>query len=188
MTPDYISVDEKLLIPGLSKTGKIIYVLSLFLPLFLLSILVIFFNLALIYALIILVFLGITYRQFVFYSYNFRTTIISKTPDGILINNKKILFEDFLFLSLREKDFYKIIRFEAKRNNILVANEKILKTNCKNYEHALLVCKGIRDYIHPSLKINNIKVGYVPSRFGSKNAKGRRDESKEIWEFIEENE
>lgn len=101
------------------------------------------------------------------------------------MNRKKMPFDDMLFLSIREKDNYKIIRLEGKRKNILRANEKILKTDCKNFEEAYLLCRSIRDFINPELKINNIKIGSGSSANIAGGMSSSRSEDIEIWEFMD---
>ena len=122
------------------------------------------------------VFLYISFSHILFAPSVFFNIRITKVDDGILINRKKMLTEEMLFLSIREKDAYKVIRLEAQRRNIIKANEKVLKTDCIDFEDAYRMCCSLRDFMNPALKINHIKIGY--------NTAGNPDESIEVWEYM----
>jgi hypothetical protein len=107
----------------------------------------------------------------------FNDITIKKNEHGCSINNKIIDVEKLLFLSIRQKDGYKIIRLEMVRKHILLANEFILFSDVENLEQGIHLCKQIKQFIHPDLKINVIKIG--SSSNGS-------DRNLEKWHFVED--
>lgn len=102
--------------------------------------------------------------------------IIEKFMTHLQINRKKMIWEDLMFLSIREKELYNIIRLEAKRKNMLIANEVVLINNCASFDEAVHLCRQFRDFIDPNLKIN-VATNYI-SRSGGKS-------DLENWHYIE---
>lgn len=113
----------------------------------------------------------------------FSAITIRKHPDGIWINKRLMPFDEMLFLSLRERDDYAVIRLEGKRETMLKANETVLKTNCRDFEHAYHFCSELRAFIHPELRINHIKIGYGRGAYES-DGEGSKNENVEVWEYL----
>lgn len=114
---------------------------------------------------------------------NFWPVSIRKEENLIFVNKRQFLLEDLLFLSFYETEGYTIIRLEARRNNILFPREVRLISNCSGYEEAVHLCRQIRDFIDPDLKINHIR-----SVSGKSKPVGWRGSGKiqfDKWEFIE---
>jgi hypothetical protein len=107
---------------------------------------------------------------------------INANENGCNINNKQIDTEKLLFLSIREKDDYKIIRLEMVRKNILIANEQILFTDVDSLEDGIRLCRIIKQFIHPDLRINQIKIGSGGASMY--NPGGNRNRDLEDWCFI----
>lgn len=100
-----------------------------------------------------------TFWNFLKLPANFFHIKMSKTSDGIQINKTFFPYKDLLFLSIREKDNYSMIRLEAKRRHILFANEKILLMGLDGFESALSHAYQLRDFIGRDLRINQITMG-----------------------------
>lgn len=184
--PDFIYFNDTLIIEAISIKKKVLYFVAYFVPL---CILIILYTLGFIpYYLIfiIAIFLWYTYKTFLTFPANFTRIILSKYEYGIQINHKRIPFEDLLFLSIREDELYKQIRIEAKRKNILFSNEKILFSHCKNFEHAISLCRELKKFIDPNLKINQIKIGSArSSSLLTSDSAGSPNSKVEVWNYID---
>jgi hypothetical protein len=186
MAPDFIYYNDSLIINGLTRKQQVSYLLKIGMPFLILFSVYFWGYLFFEFALVIGIILFTTLRHFLPFPANFFGIIIKKQDGNLWINKKVIPYEDLLFLSLREKDFYKIIRLEAKRKNILIANEKILASDCEGFEDALSLCREIKSFIDPNLKINNIKIGTGrANNYGDYTSSGGRNENIEIWEYVD---
>jgi hypothetical protein len=109
---------------------------------------------------------------------------IQQNTDFLIINQQKIEYNQLLFLSIREKDDYKIIRLEAVRKNILIPNEFVLFNEISSLEEGIILCKKIKKFIHQDLKINVIKIGNGGASIANPN--GIRNKNLEAWYFIKD--
>ncbi len=94
--------------------------------------------------------------------------------DFLLINKKKFYYKEILFLSFVEDEECQIVRLEGKRKHILIPNQKILFTNCKNFNDAINKCSMIKNFIQKPIQVNFIT--HIASSYGRKTEK---------WNFIE---
>ncbi|HMN33139.1 MAG TPA: hypothetical protein PKA54_07180 [Chitinophagaceae bacterium] len=99
---------------------------------------------------------------------------IQKEKNYLLVNHKKFKYEDILFLSFQEDEDCKIIRIEGKRKQIILPNQKILFTHCKNFQDAIEKANKIRQFINQPIQINYIT--HIASSYGRKTEK---------WNFID---
>lgn len=114
---------------------------------------------------------------------NFWPVSIRKDEHSVFVNKRGFLLEDLLFLSFYETEGYTIIRLEARRNNILFPREVRLISDCSGYEEAVHLCRQIRDFIDPDLKINHVRSVSGKSKPTSWRGSGKIEFDK--WEFIE---
>lgn len=84
---------------------------------------------------------------------NWHPVKIRVSDEEVFVNNKALRKEDLIFLSFYQTDECRTIRLEAKRNNIFIANEARIVSNCSGEDEAIEICRVIRDYIDPTLKI-----------------------------------
>lgn len=89
---------------------------------------------------------------------NWRPVTIRVSEDEVFVNNKALRKEDLIFLSFHQTEKCRIIRLEAKRNNILIPNEAKILSDCSNEDEATQICRVIRDYIDPNLKICYVRI------------------------------
>ncbi|MCC7029478.1 MAG: hypothetical protein IT257_04165 [Chitinophagaceae bacterium] len=183
MQPTFIIQDDSLILPGLSKKGQALAILRLASPA-----LAAFMVIQYIYLFpgafwVITGILYYSFRPFIFKPMVFSAITLRKHPEGLLIGQQLMRFEDMLFLSLRERDHYAVIRLEGKRDTMLKANETILKTDCRSFEEACDFCLQLRAFIHPGLRINHIKIGYGRGAYEA-DGEGARNENVEVWEYL----
>lgn len=186
MKPKFITIENSFIIPAIPLSGKLIHLTIYVLPVLIVFLVWYYKFIATITLVVMLIFIGSILFHFFKFPANFNPIILKKDIPYFYIGKKKINFEDLLFLSLREKDAYRVIRLEAKRENILISNEIKLFTNCKNFEEALYLCRQVRDFIDPNLKINHITIGNseVNSGYGNYTSGGGRNEDVEVWTYI----
>lgn len=84
---------------------------------------------------------------------NWHPVKIRISEKEVFVNNKALRKEDLIFLSFHQTDKCRTIRLEAKRNNIFRPNEAIILSDCSGEDEAIQICRIIRDYIDPNLKI-----------------------------------
>ena len=84
---------------------------------------------------------------------NWHPVKIQVSKEEVFINGKALRKEDLIFLSFHQTEECRTIRLEAKRNNIFIANEARIVSNCSGEDEAIEICRVIRDYIDPTLKI-----------------------------------
>ncbi|MFA6151945.1 MAG: hypothetical protein WC716_11535 [Chitinophagaceae bacterium] len=89
---------------------------------------------------------------------NWRPVKIKVSSELVFINRKKLRKEDLIFLSFHQTDECRTIRLEAKRSNIFRPNEARILSNCSSEEEAIDICRIIRDYIDPDLKICYVRL------------------------------
>lgn len=89
---------------------------------------------------------------------NWHPVVIKKNDDVVFVNNKQIKKEDLIFLSFHQTDECRTIRLEAKRNNIFIANEARIVSNCSCEDEAIEICRVIRDFIEPTLQICYVRL------------------------------
>lgn len=89
---------------------------------------------------------------------NWHPVKISVSEDEVFVNNKALRKEDLVFLSFHQTEECKIIRLEAKRNNIIKPNEAKILSDCANEDEAIEICRVIRDFIDPDLKICYVRL------------------------------
>jgi hypothetical protein len=114
---------------------------------------------------------------------NFRPLTLRKDNEFVYVNNKALPLEELLFLSFHETEAYAIIRLEARRENILFPKEVKLMSDCSGFEEALQVCRDIRDFVDPDLKINHVML--VSGKSENTGRWGSRRIKFEHWEFIQ---
>lgn len=181
MKAKFITIDNSLIIPALPMRNKLIYILVNVLPVLTVILFWYFQFISTQMTIVILIFIISILFHFYKFPANFNPIILRKDFPFFYIGKKKINFDDLLFLSLREKDAYRIIRLEAKRENILISNEIKLFSNCKNFEEALYLCRQVRDFIDPNLKINHITIGNSAVNSGG----GGSNDDIEVWTYID---
>ena len=183
MKADFVQLSDMLVIPEMSLPAKALAVCRMVSPLLISYLLSVYFHFNKLAVLPLAIFFYFQFRDFIFLPMIFFRITLRKHPHGLVINGKLMRFDDMLFLSLREKDAYRVIRLEAKRSNILFSNEKVLKTKCKNFDEALAVCQQLRNFIHPDLRINHIKAGYARDE-NAGDGNGRKSDEVEVWDFL----
>ncbi len=184
-----VIIDNKtLVIQGFTTQEKIgVYVKRLLLLLALVPFYFFNFNMFSIIVLILVLGSAIYHFNTEFFPPEMKPKFIYKEKEHLVVGRKKMVMEELIFLSIRENESYKIIRIEGIRKNIMIANEAILCSECKDFETALERCRIIRNFISPNLKINNIKIGsgYSNSFYNQFNPRSSRDSSIEIWEYVD---
>jgi hypothetical protein len=184
MKPKLIFQNECLLIPNLASSEDHFFVIKLigFLSMMVIPVCLGMYLFVHHFVISISIFIISIPCAYFIYSYWFKREPIAqltirKVTNYIQLNQKKILFDDLLFLSIRESENYRIIRLEAKRKNIVFANEVIITSNCDSLDEAVSLCRQIRDFIDVNLKINMVEMAV--------NRAGRKDAKNEIWHYVE---
>jgi len=160
MTIHLIHNENVLVIPGLSVKSRIMYTIRWLIVLItfgLSCLLPILYNIVVVLVLILPVVSTFWYK-FKFPANYWPLTII-RSGTTLQVGKRNFQFEDLLFLSFKEDEFYSVIRIEAKRKSILFSNEVQLMNNCSGFEEALSYCRQIRNFIDPNLKINYMRRG-----------------------------
>lgn len=117
---------------------------------------------------------------------NFHKRILYKSDNKVYVGKRQFYLDDLLFLSFREDENYRIIRLEVKRNALMIPNESVLITNCSGLDEALRLCRIVKNFIHPSLLINHIKIGYGKAKVENLYESGSREGLRfDVWEYIE---
>jgi hypothetical protein len=181
MTPQLIFLNNTLIIPCSSKEARIFYYIRV--ALYCLVVLISFYYFlklgwvgTLLGSILCFPIFGILSYYF-FTPVTLRKIVISKNDAILRLNSKQMPLDSLLFLSVREKENYLIIRLEATRKNIMFANEKMLYTGCSNLDESLAICRQIRDFIDPVLKINVVMMPI--------NRAGIHNKDQEIWHYVE---
>lgn len=174
--------DDGLIIAGISSRSRWLFLLYWLLFGLTLALLVTTFEFSTILVLSIPAFVCINWSRLRFPA-NFRTLKLRKDQEFIYVNKKALPLEELLFLSFHETEAYAIIRLEARRKNILFPKEAKLMSDCSGFEEALQLCREIRDFIDPDLKINHVML--VSGKSRNIGRWGSRDIKFEHWEFIQ---
>lgn len=177
-----IQSDGELLIAGLDRRSRWLFLLYWLLFGLTLALVVTTFEFSTVLVLSIPAFVFINWSRLRFPA-NFRTLKLRKDQDFIYVNKKALLLEELLFLSFHETEACTIIRLEACRKNILFPKEAKLMSDCSGFEEALQACRQIRDFIDPDLKINHVML--VSGKSRNTGPWGSRDIKFEHWEFIQ---
>jgi hypothetical protein len=104
-----------------------------------------------------------------------RHIVLTSHSTHLVVGSKKYLWDDILFLSIREDENYANIRLEAKRKHILIKNESVIIIGKSSLEDAIANCKQVSDFFDKKLKINQIVRTY--------NRKGKGNDN-ENWRLI----
>jgi hypothetical protein len=89
-----------------------------------------------------------------------KATTIMPSQDGLMVNDKFYEWEKVLFISMRERENYSMLRIELVRKSIMVPNEIIVLTNLEGYEHALAEARKLKQILGSQLRINDTRIHY----------------------------
>ena len=117
---------------------------------------------------------------------NFWPLRICKSGEYLYVNKKAFRLDELIFLSFSDHENCTTIRLEARRNYIIFSKEARLISNCSNVEEAIQLCRKLRDFINPQLKINYIRLVKGKSNYMNiGHGGGRGDTLHDHWEFID---
>ncbi|MBK7763370.1 MAG: hypothetical protein IPI46_08340 [Bacteroidetes bacterium] len=128
-----------------------------------------------------------TFKEFLKLPANFFDIVMVKSLEGVIINKTLFKYEDLIFLSFRENENYSVIRLEAKRKNILFANDLKLIAGLDSFDRALTLSRQLRNFISLDLKINHITMGFAAPRLwrGYFEMPATKASDIENWHFID---
>ncbi|HTN18597.1 MAG TPA: hypothetical protein VL092_12985, partial [Chitinophagaceae bacterium] len=174
--------NEGLIIAGISNRSRWLFLLYWMLLISIMPVLLYLFGFNTLLIAGIVGFISLSWRRLRIPA-NFRPVKVRKDRDFVYVNHKVLPLEELLFLSIHETEGYAIIRLEARRTNILFPREARLLSDCSGFKEALQLCREIRDFIDPDLKINHVM--WVSGKGRNIGRWGSRRIEFEHWEFIQ---